>query len=92
MKRLLLLLLALSGLAMQSTPPPEGPYAHRDGWVCYKGETREDVAPGHPKRVHCDCKSRCENDGIEDKTCMTYCTSPKCVCHEDSECGHMEAH
>ena len=73
----LAILFLLTTLAAQT---PHGPYADKEGWVCYRGETKADY-----KRVQCFCKAPCENDGMEDKACMTYCTSPKCVCHTD-EC------
>lgn len=84
MRRALLImsmfLVALTSIGWQVV---HGPYADKEGWVCYYGPTREDA-----KRVHCECKSKCDNDGMEDKTCMTYCTSPKCQCHLDSNCEH----
>lgn len=85
MRALGLLLLALAFQAPPS-PLPHGPYADRDGWVCYYGPTRE-----AQKRVHCECKSRCDNDGMEDKSCLTYCTSPKCQCHLDDSCDIPDA-
>lgn len=62
---------------------PHGPYADREGWVCHQGDTVEKA-----KRVHCACKAPCENGGHEDHGCLTYCTSPKCLCHLDSSCDH----
>ena len=81
-----LALLLLAAALMQTAPNPNhGPYADRDGWICYKGETVETA-----KRVHCACKEKCENDGLEDHACQTYCASQKCLCHVDSShCGHV---
>lgn len=90
--RALILLLGLSALALQAQaprpqppPPPlingHGPYSGREGWFCYQGDTVEDK-----KRVHCACKAPCENDGMEDRTCLTHCTSRQCLCHTDEAC------
>lgn len=83
MRALLPLIVALTLGVQTPAPSPHGPYADRDGWVCHQGETVE-----RAKRVHCGCKPRCENDGQEDRGCLTYCTSPKCQCHLDDSCDH----
>lgn len=83
MRATILLLFAAALGAQQPVPRPHGPYADREGWVCYRGETVESA-----KRVQCACKMPCENDGVEDRACLTYCASQKCVCHLDENCGH----
>jgi hypothetical protein len=78
-----LVVVAVAGLGVQDPAPrPHGPYADRDGWVCHQGDTVD-----RAKRVHCWCKMPCDNDGVEDRRCQTYCAGLKCLCHTDSSCG-----
>lgn len=84
MRALLLVLLAAVTITAQAGQRPHGPYADREGWHCHQGETVE-----RAKRVHCACKMPCDNDGMEDRTCQTYCTSPKCLCHVDESCDRL---
>lgn len=83
MRVVVLVLVAIVSLSAQSPAPTHGPYADKDGgtWVCHRGATVE-----RAKRVQCGCKAPCDNDGMEDRACLTYCTSPKCQCHLDEAC------
>jgi hypothetical protein len=59
---------------------------HTPGWVCYRGETLDQY-----KRVHCDCRPPCENEGREDVSCQIFCVpydeqARRCLCHLDESC------
>ena len=66
--------IVLFAFALQTpTPTPgHGPYANREGWHCYKGNTEERF-----KLVQCACKQICDVDGDgnmttrEDGACQT---------------------
>lgn len=83
--RWLLLAIALQSIGVRPAPG-EGPYAHKEGWHCYKGNTEEKY-----KLVQCACKQICDEDGNarDDGACLTYCGSKQCLCHVDEdECHH----
>jgi hypothetical protein len=79
-------LIVLTFTAAIAAQTPHGPYADKPGWVCYRGETLDQY-----KRVHCDCKPPCENEGREDVSCQVYCVphdeqARRCLCHIDESC------
>lgn len=62
-----------------------GAYEHARGWICDRRPT-SDVN----KHVECHCKMRCENNGMEDRSCMASCNSQRCRCHVDQSCDAPE--
>ena len=84
-----LLILVLLGM-LQSTDdvpshaPGDGPYAHKEGHVCWKAPDIEEE-----KKHHCECKLVCDNNGNPrdgEKNCVTFCGSKQCLCHADEGC------
>jgi len=79
MRTLLLLLLMTGALLAQDSN--HGPYANVPGATCWRRETIAEQ-----KQYHCDCKMMCENNGMEDRSCLTFCGSNQCICHADETC------
>jgi hypothetical protein len=89
MYKLSLLLLLLVAQDVQVGTPPDGPYAHKEGYVCWR---QPDQVWEGKHFVKCSCKMSACNMGevMETSDCLTYCGDKQCVCHADEACPMPE--